>query len=613
MIQCPHCTFENNDLLQNCEVCSGVLRSDVLENEPELITDSIACSTCSYMNPANYLQCSICSSEITVVKDKDNSSISFNTTDNMSNVCDGTEEFTDLQCTEGIIELLGPVLECQKQRMVGHLHMSYKLCSPTPHITQKGAHGQQWACGYRNLQMLLLSLMKCPTYSKLLFSGDGRVPDIYNIQLWIERAWAAGFDAQGAADFPNGILGTSLWIGATEITMLLRFFGIRAHVVDIMDDDYCVKRSREGLIYMCDICSERINGVRYQCTVRSGYDICTTCISIPQPYAMTRIDPFAPTSDILADKRISKPAVHGSDFADSFNDAGTSSTSSTDRASTNKSGKVISQSGRALALWLERYFRDFENAAQQCRDHEHEAKDVTDSTEQAKSSMHSSSKRARLSSKTVLMQLTSSADAIDAVPADRPPMDKKESGTTVDHSEMIVPLDSNIERKQSIDMNFVPTLQNTDLAAMQPSSGVSSEQRVLSLLPTEHGGLTSEQVSSRIHPLYLQHDGHSRSVIGYMQDSNATHASEVHNESMSLLLFDPAAIGSKMKTSLELAFASGTACNWGRTLKRGLHTFKHGAYQIVYCDGVMTSEEREVSKLLVARKPTDVLHASIVR
>ena len=58
------------------------------------------------------------------------------------------------------------------------------------------------------------------------------MPDIGGIQSWIEKAWKAGFDVPGGEEFGNLLSGTEEWIGATECAALLRYFGIRAVVVD---------------------------------------------------------------------------------------------------------------------------------------------------------------------------------------------------------------------------------------------------------------------------------------------------------------------------------------------------------------------------------------------
>ena len=60
----------------------------------------------------------------------------------------------------------------------------------------------------------------------------GDVPDIQGIQSWIEKAWGAGFDMAGKEEFGGQLLGSDYWIGATECAALLRYFGFRAIVVD---------------------------------------------------------------------------------------------------------------------------------------------------------------------------------------------------------------------------------------------------------------------------------------------------------------------------------------------------------------------------------------------
>lgn len=58
------------------------------------------------------------------------------------------------------------------------------------------------------------------------------MPDIAALQAWIECAWGAGFDPQGAAQLQHALQGRRTWIGTTEVATMLRYFGLRAHVVD---------------------------------------------------------------------------------------------------------------------------------------------------------------------------------------------------------------------------------------------------------------------------------------------------------------------------------------------------------------------------------------------
>mmetsp|Transcript_5073 Transcript_5073/g.8161 ORF Transcript_5073/g.8161 Transcript_5073/m.8161 type:complete len:541 (+) Transcript_5073:169-1791(+) len=121
-------------------------------------------------------------------------------------------------------------------------------------------------------------------------------------------------------------------------------------------------------------------------------------------------------------------------------------------------------------------------------------------------------------------------------------------------------------------------------------------------------------------PLYLQHDGHSRTVVGTLQQGDLCQ----------LLVFDPSQYGPAMLNSLK----SGK--DWQRRIKRGAKTFTRPEFQILYVpnDGLvpqslmqdsetacplgfakvsqgsseeqanrsvfMTKEEKEKSKILVA-------------
>lgn len=134
-------------------------------------------------------------------------------------------KFDSDSCTEGIIELLEKALNQQSETI-------YRLCSPCHHMTQQGQDGHEWSCGYRNIQMLCLSLMQRPEMRRVLFNGSGIVPDVYGLQGWIEKAWSDGFDPEGRRQLNGELRGTDKWVGATECVVLLRYMGVRAMVVD---------------------------------------------------------------------------------------------------------------------------------------------------------------------------------------------------------------------------------------------------------------------------------------------------------------------------------------------------------------------------------------------
>ena len=81
--------------------------------------------------------------------------------------------------------------------------------------------------------------MQIPEFKEKLFNGSGEIPSVHGLQSWIgvsyasdeffflssylrvtifswcyvEKAWKAGFDPDGAAQFGWSLLGTDVWIG----------------------------------------------------------------------------------------------------------------------------------------------------------------------------------------------------------------------------------------------------------------------------------------------------------------------------------------------------------------------------------------------------------------
>lgn len=122
----------------------------------------------------------------------------------------------------------------------------FAIATPFPHhITQVNKYGAAWSCGYRNIQMLCSSLIQLRDYRRVLFHGqfnhmeDGnqaalavKQMEIVELQQWIETAWKAGFDTAGALEFGYSLQGKDDWIGTTECAALLRYFGVRALIVD---------------------------------------------------------------------------------------------------------------------------------------------------------------------------------------------------------------------------------------------------------------------------------------------------------------------------------------------------------------------------------------------
>jgi hypothetical protein len=94
-------------------------------------------------------------------------------------------------------------------------------------------------------------------------------------------------------------------------------------------------------------------------------------------------------------------------------------------------------------------------------------------------------------------------------------------------------------------------------------------------------------------PLYFQHDGHSRTIVGYEKTIQGK---------MNLLIFDPLTNGKNLRKSLE-EYADGNMYSnaWKKQVKRGLHTLKREAYEILAIEpGIMTAAERQNRKFLEA-------------
>ncbi|XP_006648212.2 zinc finger-containing ubiquitin peptidase 1 isoform X1 [Oryza brachyantha] len=95
-------------------------------------------------------------------------------------------------------------------------------------------------------------------------------------------------------------------------------------------------------------------------------------------------------------------------------------------------------------------------------------------------------------------------------------------------------------------------------------------------------------VSDKI-PLYFQHQGHSRTIVG-IQRQNGQHGSP---DRFTLLILDPG----HRTSDLERALRSKTG--WQRLLKRGVHTLRKPQYQLCYVDpGIASSEEMEQLKII---------------
>lgn len=216
---CSSCTFSNHEALLECEVCeaprspaqAGLLPKIKLSPErksKQLVQKKLVVSTMGVNSSS-----------------KSSDDIVSNTLMNRSEYLKEQSHTTSKE--QPLLDVISKIMDQEKRVFV--------MCFPYPHhISQKHHFGASWSCGYRNIQMLCSSLFQIPLYRAALFHGDGEIPTIEGLQYWIEKAWEAGFDTDGAAHFDHRLLGKSDWIGTTECAALLRFFGIRAMIVDFV-------------------------------------------------------------------------------------------------------------------------------------------------------------------------------------------------------------------------------------------------------------------------------------------------------------------------------------------------------------------------------------------
>jgi hypothetical protein len=90
-------------------------------------------------------------------------------------------------------------------------------------------------------------------------------------------------------------------------------------------------------------------------------------------------------------------------------------------------------------------------------------------------------------------------------------------------------------------------------------------------------------------PLYFQHEGHSRTIVG------VEHRRSQDGELWALLILDPNERTQALREALQ------TGRGWQRKLKRGTHTLRKAEYQVLYVeDQLMSEAEQEDSKIIRA-------------
>lgn len=107
------------------------------------------------------------------------------------------------------------------------------LCSFVQHYGSQPGYDKGWGCGWRNIQIMSSFLLHRDQKAReALFFGSCVMPEIEELQGYLEMAWRHGFDPDGAQQLGGSVKGTNKWIGTTECAALLRQFGFRAQIVD---------------------------------------------------------------------------------------------------------------------------------------------------------------------------------------------------------------------------------------------------------------------------------------------------------------------------------------------------------------------------------------------
>uniref|UniRef100_A0A2L2YQB0 Zinc finger-containing ubiquitin peptidase 1 n=1 Tax=Parasteatoda tepidariorum TaxID=114398 RepID=A0A2L2YQB0_PARTP len=128
-------------------------------------------------------------------------------------------------CTKGLIPKIRAFSMASSN--VEHLW----LCTAVDHYG--ATYGDKGCgCGYRNIQMMLSSLINSTKYSTRLFNGRFAMPSISKLQELIEGAWRQGFDPPGCEQLGGRLINTRKWIGATEVVTFLASFRIRGRLID---------------------------------------------------------------------------------------------------------------------------------------------------------------------------------------------------------------------------------------------------------------------------------------------------------------------------------------------------------------------------------------------
>ncbi|KAJ6618321.1 peptidase family C78-domain-containing protein [Mycena sp. CBHHK59/15] len=131
--------------------------------------------------------------------------------------------------TPGLIPLLKTHLN--KSHAKGHTRRA-TLCYDRAVLVTRELWDAGWGCGYRNFLILCTALMDQP-FQPMYFAllDHPTSPSVHNVQRWIEDAWEAGYDKEGAQQLKK-LVGTKKWVGTADLYVAFTFRGIPCNLVD---------------------------------------------------------------------------------------------------------------------------------------------------------------------------------------------------------------------------------------------------------------------------------------------------------------------------------------------------------------------------------------------
>lgn len=183
------------------------------------------------------------------------------------------------------------------------------LAADTDHFqSERGEVG--WACGFRNCQMLLSSVIRQKDMHDIRFGGRKGVPTVASLQSLIEDAWARGWDREGARQLGYRLSNSHIKIGTTEVAALLASMHLRPRIADFCSkfpEQHQVGHPFSGPMphinapganmpnethigVECDNCGMHpVTGPCFVSCSRRNYDLCSGCHTHP---GARSADPF---------------------------------------------------------------------------------------------------------------------------------------------------------------------------------------------------------------------------------------------------------------------------------------------------------------------------------